>query len=413
MLNESFHFQDGALFADAVPVADIAAQVGTPFYLYSLPRALANYRRIREAFAGLRTHIHYSAKANGNLSILRALIEAGAGIDTVSAGEIHRALTAGATPDQIVFAGVGKTPEELRYGVEQGVGWFNVENVAECALLEQFASEAGRTVRVALRFNPDVVANTHHHIATGHGGAKFGLSAEAIRGLLNRQAEYPHLRFEGIHIHIGSQLHDTDATEQAVKTTLALIADYPNIRTLDLGGGLPTPYRPGEELPPPDSFAEMLAPLVKDYEVILEPGRSVIADAGILVMRVLYHKAHGGQNFLIADAGMTELIRPALYEAHHEIIPVTPRRDAAAETYQLVGPVCETTDVLARDVSLPHPETGDLLAALTAGAYGMVMASNYNTRPRPAEVVIEPDGRSWRIARRRETWADLLAAEQL
>jgi diaminopimelate decarboxylase len=412
MLNESFHYHDGALYCDSVRIADIAAQVGTPVYIYSLRRALDNLRRIRAAFAPLNPHIHYSAKANGNLTILRALIRAGAGIDAVSAGEIYRALQAGAKPEEIVFAGVGKTADELRYAAEQGVGWFNVENVDECRLLDKAAASVGRDARVALRFNPDVVANTHRHIATGHGGAKFGLSAKAIRYLLAHAGEYPHLRFEGIHIHIGSQLHDTDATREAVRATLDLIAPYPAIRTVDIGGGLPTAYSPGDQLPSLDDFVSALVPLLRGYDVILEPGRSVIADAGILVMQVLYLKQAADQIFVIVDAGMTELIRPALYEAHHEIVPLIsyPAGTPTPPVY-VVGPVCETTDVLGREVPLPDMQPGDLLAALTAGAYGMVMATNYNARPRPPEIVVLEDGVTWQIARRRETWADLVQHE--
>lgn len=410
MLNESFHYQGNQLYCDSVRIADIAAEVGTPVYIYSLRRMLANLVRVRAAFAPLNAHIHYSAKANANLSILRAIVGADAGIDAVSAGEIYRALRAGAKAEDIVFAGVGKTADELRYAVEQGVGWFNIENVNELRLLNAIAAERGVRVRVALRFNPNVMANTHKHIATGHGGAKFGLSEHVIRQILASQTDYTNTRIEGIHLHIGSQLHDTAATVQAVEAALELIAPYPTIRTVDIGGGLPVPYRPDETLPAYESFAAELAPLLKGYEVILEPGRSIVADAGILVMRVLYLKDQGEGTFAITDAGMTELIRPALYEAHHEIVPLC-QRDTEPVQAHVVGPVCETTDVLGRNVSLPGVQPGDLLAALTAGAYGMVMASNYNARPRPAEVVVSEDGTTWRIARRRETWDDLIAAE--
>jgi diaminopimelate decarboxylase len=410
MLNESIRFQDGELYCDTVRVADIAAQVGTPAYIYSLRRALGNLRRIQTAFVPLNAHIHYSAKANGNLAVLRTLIDAGAGIDAVSAGEIFRALKAGARAEDIVFAGVGKTPEELRYAVEQGVGWFNVENVEELRLLDAIAAERNVSVRVALRLNPNVTARTHRHIATGHGGAKFGLAADVVSQILLTQSRYRNARIEGIHIHIGSQLSDTDATEQAVRSALAMIAPYPDIRTVNIGGGLPVTYRPDEHLPDYAAFAAALAPLLEDYDVILEPGRSIIADAGLLVMRVLYLKDQGDGAFVITDAGMTELIRPALYEAHHEIVPLR-QSDGAEIQAHIAGPVCETTDVLARNVTLNGVQPGDLLAALTAGAYGMVMASNYNARLRPPEVVVHEDGETWHIARRRETWDDLVAAE--
>lgn len=414
MLNDSIRYQgaddNSTLYADAVPLTAIAAQVGTPTYIYSLPRALANLRRIQAAFAGLNPHIHYSAKANANLTLLRSLIAAGAGIDAVSAGEVHRALLAGAKPADIVFAGVGKTPDELRYAVEQGVGWFNVENRAELDDLNTFAGQTGHRVQIALRLNPEVTANTHPYIATGHGGAKFGLTADTIREILAQQAQYPHLTFQGVHVHIGSQLGDTAATVKAVEIALEVIAPYPQLRTINIGGGLPVAYRPGQMLPAFDEFAAAVTPLLDGYQVMLEPGRSIIADAGVLLVRVLYRKQQAGQTLVIVDGSMTELIRPALYQAHHEIVPLTPRR-TDLQPVQIVGPVCETSDVLGRDVLLPDVEPGDVLAILTAGAYGMVMASNYNARPRPPEVVILLDGQTWQIARRRETWADLTALE--
>jgi diaminopimelate decarboxylase len=341
------------------------------------------------------------------------LLGAGAGIDTVSAGEIYRALMAGAAPEQIVFAGVGKTPDELRYAVEQGIGWFNVENVAECQTLNDLAAQLQRpAVRIALRLNPDVTANTHPYIATGHGGAKFGLTAEVVRDLLASQADYRHLRFEGIHVHIGSQLHDTGATEKAVRSARELVAPYPSIRTINVGGGLPVAYQAGERVPAWEEFAATLVPLLKGYIVLLEPGRSIIADAGILVTKVLYVKRQAGQTFVITDGSMAELIRPALYDAYHEIVPVVKaQEDSPLQTVSIVGPVCESSDVLGREVRLPELQPGDLLAILTTGAYGMTMASNYNARPRPAEVVVSEDGGSWRVARQRETWEDLVQKE--
>ncbi len=407
------------LLCDDVALKDIIAITGTPVYIYSFKRVLDNYERIRTAFSPLNAHIHYSAKANANLSLLKTLVNAGAGIDAVSAGEIHRALQAGAKPDSIVFAGVGKTPNEIGYALEQGIGWINIENVGELRLINDIAAALHRKpVRVALRFNPDITANTHPYIATGHGGAKFGLTAETIRNILAEQGKYPQVHITGIHLHIGSQLHDTDATRQAVQAALELIAPYPAIRTVNIGGGLPVAYRPNESLPTFDAFAQALTPLLKDYTVILEPGRSIIADAGLLVVSIIYVKKQAGQTFLITDGSMAELIRPALYQAHHEIVPVMPHSPDGDSHKNLtpvnvVGPVCETTDVLGREVSLPEMIPGELLAILTAGAYGMVMASNYNARPRPPEAAVLPDGRSWRIIRRRETWDDLLVHEEV
>jgi diaminopimelate decarboxylase len=397
-----------------VSVSDIADAVGTPVYVYSLRRALDNLGRISAAFVALDAHIHYSAKANANLSVLKSLIDAGAGIDAVSAGEIHRALLAGAAPEAIVFAGVGKTRDELAYALDAGVGWFNVENVAELAMLNDLAAQrdAGPP-QVALRFNPEITANTHPYIATGHGGAKFGLTGAVIADLLARQHDFPQLNIAGIHTHIGSQLRDIAGTVKAIKAALALVEPYPHIRSMNIGGGLPVAYAPGNTIPDVTAFADALQPLLKDYRVLLEPGRSIIADAGFLIARTLYVKRQAGQTFLITDASMAELIRPALYQAHHEIIPVDDPGQAALQPTQVVGPVCETADVLGRDVPLPAMSSGDSVAILTTGAYGMVMASNYNQRPRPPEVVIMPDGLHWQVARRRETWDDLLSPENL
>jgi diaminopimelate decarboxylase len=413
MLNDSIHYQDGVLYCDEVAVPDIISETESPVYIYSLRRAVANYRRIETAFSSVKPHIHYSAKANANLTVLSALIKAGAGVDAVSGGEIHRALKAGAKGVDIVFAGVGKTPPELRYALDQGVGWFNVENVAECGLLNSIATAVNRTARVALRLNPEVTANTHPYIATGHGGAKFGLTAEAIKDLLAHQADYPQLRFEGIHVHIGSQLHDAQATQKAIQIVLDLMQPYPNIRTLNIGGGLPVAYSPDEHVPSYEEFASSLIPLLQGYTVLLEPGRSIIADAGLLAISVYYVKKQAGQTFLITDGSMAELIRPALYQAHHEIIPVNAPdgNTSHPNATNVVGPVCETADMLGQDVPLPDMNPGDQLAVLTVGAYGMVMASNYNQRLRPPEVVVEEDGKTWRVARRRETWDDLIRYE--
>lgn len=414
MLNPAFHYRDDALFCDDAAVSEIARAVGTPVYIYSLKRAFYNYAVIRDSFraAGIHADIHYSAKANGNLAVLGTLIGAGAGIDAVSGGEIFRALKAGARPANIVFAGVGKSAHDLRYALQNGVGWINIENLEEVALIEQIAGELGVTQTVALRLNPNIAAKTHPFIATGHGGAKFGMSADVIVEVLARRADYAHIRFQGLHVHIGSQLHDVAETAQAVTIARDLAMEFPFIDTLDIGGGIPAPYQPGELLPSARDFAESLASIVEGYNVILEPGRAIIADAGILVTQVEYVKQQDDETFVIVDAGMTELIRPMLYDAHHEIVPVVRGQTEAFNTH-VVGPVCESTDVFARDLIMPVVERGDLLAILTAGAYGMVMSSNYNARPTPPEVVVSVEGGSWSIARRRQTWEDLASLEQV
>lgn len=410
-LNTSIHYVGNVLHVDEVPVPEIIETAGTPTYIYSLKRAVENYHALRRAFGSMDAEIHYSTKANGNLRVLSALIGAGAGVDAVSGGEIYKAIQAGADARHIVFAGVGKTVEEIGYALEAGVGWFNVENVAELAHIEALAKSMGRRdVRVALRLNPEVTANTHPYIATGHGGAKFGLTAEVIRDILAKRDDYAHVNLAGLHVHIGSQLGDTQATRKALQKVRELLAPYPFIRTVNIGGGFPAAYRIDETLPSFDDFARHIGDLLTGYRVILEPGRSIIGDAGILVGRLLYIKSQGGQSLYITDASMTELIRPALYQAHHAIVPIIQTR-ADVSIRQIVGPVCETADVLGRDVSLADMAVGDGLALLTAGAYGMVMASQYNARPRPCEVVVREDGQTWEIARRRETWADLVRDE--
>lgn len=408
MLNESVCYVAGVLTCDGVPLSEIAAQVGTPVYVYSLPRILSNYQRLSQAFAPLNPHIHFSAKANANLDVLRALVGVGAGIDAVSGGEIARALKAGVAPQDVVFAGVGKTPQELAFALAQGVGWFNVENVGECHILNELAAAQNTRANVALRYNPDVQANTHPNIATGHKGAKFGLNQDDLLMLLNNADTYPHLNIRGLHVHVGSQLGDTHATREGVLQALSIARQFPQIDTLNIGGGFPNAYTPDAQLPAFSAFAEAIQPLLTGYNVILEPGRSIVADAGVLLTRLLYVKQQGGETLYIVDASMTELMRPALYHAHHEIMPLVSTTQAQSVT--VVGPVCETTDVLGKALTLPPATHGDLFAILDVGAYGMVMANNYNQRPRPAEVIT--DGQSWRISRRRETFEDLLQYEQ-
>lgn len=400
VFTDSIRYGADSLFIDDLPVEEIAKAVGTPVYIYSLAGIRANYRRLRAAFAPVSARLHFSLKSNGNLAILRCLREQGAGFDCVSAGEIALALAAGAEAEEIVFAGVGKTREEIAYAIEKAIGWINVENLLELSYINKAAAAAGRgSVRVALRLNPQVTANTHPYLSTGHGGAKFGMTADVIRDLLARQSEYPRLRFAGLHMHIGSQLGDSAASVAALDKLLELIQPWPQIRTINLGGGLPAAYRFGESLPPPDELADVLSSRLGGYEVLLEPGRAIVADAGVLVAEVLYVKRQAGQVFIIVDAGMTELIRPALYGAHHEILPLR-KTGGDLINAQVVGPVCESADVLGRDRLLPSLREGDRLALMTAGAYGMAMASNYNARPRPAEVVV--DGGAWWVSRERE-----------
>ncbi len=411
VLNSSIRYATDSLCIDEVDIDAIARETGTPVYIYSLKRVLENYRRLRSAFARLGARVHFSVKSNGSLAILRALNEAGAGFDCVSSGEITLALEAGARGKDIVFAGVGKTRAEINFAVSKGIGWLNVENVLELRYINEAAAEAGvDTIGVAPRLNPQVEAKTHPYMATGHGAAKFGLTADVIREVLASQAQYPRINFAGIHLHIGSQLGDNEATLSAVDKLLDLIRPWPQIRTINLGGGLPVAYRFDETIPSLGDFVEALAPRLDGYEVLLEPGRSIVADAGVLAAEVLYVKRQAGQVFYIVDASMAEMIRPALYGAHHEILPLRKTEGDMVKAH-VVGPVCESADVLARDRKLPLLREGDRVALLTAGAYGMAMASNYNARPRPAEAVVAESGDRWRVSRRREMISDLPGLE--
>ena len=409
MLNEPFRYSNGVLCCDGVALDAIADAVGTPVYIYSATRLLANVRRLQAAFEPLAPSIHYSLKANANLTLVRLLCKAGLGMDAVSAGEIARARQAGVDPGAIVFAGVGKTRAEIAYALEAGVGWFNVESCAELEVLDRLAGERGSHPTVALRLNPGIEAKTHRHLATGHVGAKFGMAPDVVAEVLRHRAEYPHLRIVGLHVHIGSQLGDVHETVEAVRAARALADPYPDLRTLNIGGGFPVRYTETDNYPPLSAFVEALAPLLQGWKVLIEPGRSVVADAGLLLVSVLYVKTQGGYRFAIADGSMTDLLRPALYDAVHPVVPVRPRGEKLFPTV-VTGPVCESADVLNRRAMLPELYESDRLAVLVAGAYGMVMASNYNMRTRPPEVLVEED--TWRVIRRRETWEDLLRLEQ-
>lgn len=408
MLNESFHYQDGRLYCDGVSLNRIADEAGTPVYVYSARRIRDNARRLKEAFEPLGASIHYSLKANANLALVGLLNTLDLGMDAVSAGEIYRAQKAGVDPQHIVFAGVGKTRAELDYALKAGVGWFNVESQAELCLLNSLAGERGQRARVALRLNPGIQAKTHHHIATGHFGAKFGMDPQRIADILAHRGDYPQLAIGGIHIHIGSQLGDIQETLDAVRVAQSLAEPYPDMRTLNIGGGFPVPYTDTDHYPAPAVFADALALLVKGWKLMIEPGRSIIADAGALVVSVLYVKEQGGHRFAVTDGSMTDLIRPALYEAVHPVVMVRQRGGEVRSTL-VVGPVCESADVLSRDAALPDLDESDRLAVLVTGAYGMTMASNYNMRTRAPEVLVEGD--TWRTIRRRETWDDLLRLE--
>jgi len=412
-------YQNGSLSADGVDLAAVIGQVGTPCYIYSRERTLTNFKRVRGAFPG--AEIHYSLKANANLALVRMLVGAGAGMDAVSGGEVFRALKAGARPESIVFAGVGKTEAELIYALENHIGWINVESAGELYRVNELARKRNQIPRVALRVNPDVQADTHHYIATGHAAAKFGLPMNEARLCLNTFANklavpipptLDSVKIEGLHIHIGSQLHSVERTVEAIRAVLPLFDEYPFLTTLDLGGGFPVSYM-GEAVPAVEDFAHAIHAVLgeRTIHLLLEPGRYIIADAGLLAVEVQYIKASRNGVIIVTDGGMTELIRPALYGSVHDVLPIREPEQVTRLKSHIVGPVCESADVLRSDVMLPPLHPGDKLIILHAGAYGAVMGSTYNARPRPPEVLIS--GGSWQIARRRETWHDLIELEEM
>ena len=409
----AFTYVDGALHCGSIPLARLADEYGTPLYVYSAEALRSNYRRLAAAFAPLNPLICYAVKANFNLALLDLLRAEGAGFDIVSGGELYRALKVGADPAHIVFAGVGKTDTELAQALQAGVGWFNVESEDELERLNSLAAARGQTADVALRLNPDVEPDTHHHIRTGGMGSKFGLTvAEALR-LARRAGDFGALRLRGAHIHIGSQVPNALPTLRAVEVALRFIEQAPGIDTLDLGGGFPVAYRDEDQYVSIEEFAAplvaRLAPLAGQLAFHLEPGRSLVADAGALLTTVQAVKEVAGRRTLVVDAGMNTLLRPALYDAYHRTAPLTLPDAYQAVLSDVVGPICESADVLARERQLPPLCAGEMLALLQAGAYGFAMASQYNSQPRPAEVLV--DGQQARLVRRRETYEDMIGLE--
>ncbi len=408
-----FLYRDGELFAEDVPLAAIAAEHGTPCYVYSRATLERHWQAFDAALAGRPHRICYAVKANSNLAVLNVLARLGSGFDIVSVGELERVLAAGGNPARVVFSGVGKRADEMRRALDVGIGCFNVESEAELERLDAVAGEAGRVAPVALRVNPDVDARTHPYISTGLKENKFGIDIEAAPAVYARAAALPHLRVVGIDCHIGSQLTDTAPFVAALDRVLGLVdrlaAEGIAIEHLDVGGGLGVRYR--DERPPlPDVYARALAERLGDrsVELFIEPGRAIAANAGVLLTRVEYLKGTPHKSFAVVDAAMNDLMRPALYEAWQEIVPVRPRADAGRR-YDVVGPVCETGDFLGKERELAV-QAGDLLAVRSAGAYGFSMSSNYNSRPRAAEVMV--DGARTYLVRARERIADLMAGEQ-
>jgi diaminopimelate decarboxylase len=412
---DPFTYQDGRLYCEATPLEAIAEAVGTPTYVYSAGAVLAAYEAYERALAGLPHLSCYAVKANMNLAVLALLARAGAGADVVSGGELYRALRAGFEPRKIVFAGVGKTRDEIAEGIKADILLFNVESAAELRVVDEVARAAGTRARIGFRINPEIDPSTHPYIATGLRTSKFGIAYRQARELYRRAAGLAGIEVVGIHMHIGSQLTKVtpiaDALNRLGELVEGLRRDGITLRYVDVGGGLGIRYR--EETPPtPGDYVRALRPVLEGLGLtaIFEPGRSLVGAAGALLTRVLYRKATEGRRFVVVDAAMNDLIRPALYNAHHEIRPVAePPAAAAAEVVDVVGPVCESGDFLAKERALPPVREDDLLAILSAGAYAFAMASNYNARPRAAEVLV--DGDQFEVARRRETYEDLVAAE--
>ncbi len=408
-----FVYKDGRLQAEELDVAELAATYGTPLYIYSTATLRRHYRAFDSAFEGLDHLTCFSAKANSNLSVLRLLGDMGAGVDIVSGGELYRALKAGIAPEKIVYSGVGKQRHEIEQALEADILMFNCESVPELELINEVAQEKGLVARISLRINPDVDPQTHPYISTGLKKNKFGLNLEQSEEAYRLARDLPGVDPIGMDCHIGSQLTSIEPFLEALERLKRFYAKLQDmglaIRYLDLGGGLGITY--DEETPPhPQQLGEALAESLKDLDVtlILEPGRVIAGNAGIMVSKVLYTKTSEAKHFTVVDAAMNDLVRPSLYGAYHRLAEVTPQKRQELPM-DIVGPICETGDFLAQDRTLPELAPGECIAAFSAGAYGFTMASQYNSRPRAAEILV--DGDQARIVRRRETYEDLIALE--
>ncbi len=409
-----FTYRDGRLYAEDVALADIAEAHGTPCYVYSRATLERHWRAFDEAFAGRDHLICYAVKANSNLAILNLFARLGSGFDIVSVGELERVLAAGGAPEKIVFSGVGKRADEIRRALEAGIHCFNVESEAELSRINHIAGELGLRAPVSLRVNPDVDAKTHPYISTGLKENKFGIDIAQAAEVYARAADMAHLDIRGVDCHIGSQLTETRPFLDALDRVLALVDRLAQqgieLSHLDLGGGLGIQYRDETPPLPADYMADVLGQLEnRNLKILIEPGRAIAGNAGILLTKVEYLKHTGHKDFAIIDAAMNDLIRPTLYSAWQNIVPVSPR-EGEARNYDLVGPICETGDFLGKDRPLVL-EAGDLLAVRSSGAYGFTMSSNYNSRPRVAEIMV--DGEQAHVIRKRESLASLFELEQV
>jgi diaminopimelate decarboxylase len=407
-----FAYRDGELYCENVPLRRIADEVGTPVYIYSEQTLQRHLRVFDEAFHSIPHLICYAIKANSNVNLLRRFVQWGAGFDIVSGGELFRVLRAGANPDKVIFAGVGKTADEIRYALDAGILFFNVESPAELELIHTIARDTGRRARVSIRANPDVDPRTHPYISTGMQKHKFGVSLPDARELYRTATQLENIDVVGVQCHIGSQITEITPFEQALASLREFVLELQRegvaLKYLDFGGGLGISYST-EDPPSPAAYGAAVAAATRDLglTVVLEPGRVIVGNAGILLTRVILKKNQGPKRFLVMDAGMNDLIRPALYGSHHQLWPV--RATELKEVVDVVGPVCESADFIAKDRELGVLETGDLLAVMSAGAYGFSLSSNYNSRPRAAEILVS--GESYEVIRKRETYEDLVRLE--
>ncbi|MBN1446883.1 MAG: diaminopimelate decarboxylase [Bacteroidetes bacterium] len=416
---DGFTYRDSVLTCDDIPLTDILRETKTPVYIYSLRAVLDRLEQHRNAFAGLNHHVCYAVKANPSLPLLQVLAQAKAGFDVNSRGELFRALRAGADPSRIIMTGVGKSREDIEDGLAAGIGWFNAESASECRLISEIASAHGSTATLLLRLNPDVDAGTHPYISTGESDHKFGLSAADIRSLAAQASWLPGVHIGGLAFHLGSQIFSALPYREALRHLMRTLEDITPLLELqhpviDIGGGFGVPYEEDGESLDPGIIAEMLLDLLgpqsDDVTLITEPGRSLVANAGILVSTVEHVKPAHDRIFLVLDAGMNDLLRPALYNADHGIVPLRESLGTVTVFYDVVGPVCESSDTFARRYPLPELDRGDTVALLSAGAYGASMSSTYNSRPLAPEVVVL-NGR-WHLARERQPLEDLLRGER-
>ncbi len=413
-----FSYKDGILHAEDVNLKQLADEVGTPFYCYSTATLQRHFKVMNDAFAGTEHLLCYAMKANSNQAVLKTMAALGSGMDVVSEGELRRALAVGVPARKIVFSGVGKTAREMAFALKEGIACFNVESEHELELLSEVAQRVGQRASVSIRVNPDVDAKTHAKITTGKADNKFGISYLRSSEVYARAAALPNIDVSGVDMHIGSQITELAPFEQAFKLMAELVSKLKseghNIRHLDLGGGLGVPYRGDNDIPPhPDEYAAMVKRTLGHLglKYMMEPGRMIVGNAGILVSRVIYIKENEGRHFVIQDAAMNDLIRPTLYDAHHDIIAVEESRSAETFEADVVGPVCESGDYLAKSRRLPKLHQGDLLATMTAGAYGAVQSGTYNSRPLVPEILV--NGGSFAIVRARQTYEELIGLDEL